>query len=385
MTQERDPHNRPLEGILVLTLEQAVAAPLCTCRLAEAGARVIKVERPEGDFARRYDSVANGESAYFLWLNHGKESLVLDLKTERDKALLSAILKKADILVENFKPGALSRLGFAPDALLKKRPDLIVCSISGYGSSPEFRERKAYDLLIQAESGLASITGAPEAPGRVGVSVADIAAGMYAYEAVLEALIARSVTGRGRHIEVSLFDALADWMTVPLLHYSYGGKAPERVGLRHPSIAPYGVYETADGRQILISIQNEREWVKLCEDALDVAALAADPRFQSNVARVKNRPLLEEAIQAAFRKTDFESAARNLERSGIAFAALNGVEELSKHPALRRMELETPSGPISLPATPARHNGQSLIPGPLPSLGQHSAAIREEFDFYKKS
>ena len=370
---------RPLEGLLVLALEQAVAAPLCTCRLAAAGARVIKVERPGGDFARHYDDVAKGESAYFLWLNHGKESLTLDLRLAEDRALAERIIAKADIVVENFKPGAMSRLGFSPKRLRKDYPSLIVCSISGYGTAPELKDRKAYDLLIQAESGLASITGAAEAPGRVGVSVADIAAGMNAYQAILEAVIARGKDGQGDHVEVSLFDTLADWMTVPLLHYDYAGKAPERVGLRHPSIAPYGVFETQDGRSILISIQNEREWKKLCDEVLHRSVLAFDDRFSSNLARVANRPALEEEIAEIFGQLSFKEASRRLENADIAFAALNGVAELSDHPALRRMSVETPFGAISLPAMPVRRSRASADPGPVPIPGQQSELIRLEF------
>ena len=371
--------SRPLDGLFVVALEQAVAAPLLSCRLADAGARVVKVERPGGDFARGYDSVAKGESAYFLWLNRGKESLVLDLKEAADKALLARMIAKADILLENLRPGALARLGFVAEDLLQAHPQLILCSISGYGASPEMAGRKAYDLLVQAESGLAAITGAPEAPGRVGVSVADIAAGMYAYEAVLEALIARGISGRGRHIEVSLFDALADWMTVPLLHQDYGGKAPKRVGLRHPSIAPYGVYETGDGRALLISIQNEREWRQLCRAALARPELAEDARFSDNLARVANRPALEEILAALFAAVTFEAAVAALTRADIAFAALNGVAELSRHPALRRMNLMTPSGEIALPAPPARVSGAAPTLGPVPALGAQNDALRREF------
>jgi crotonobetainyl-CoA:carnitine CoA-transferase CaiB-like acyl-CoA transferase len=378
-----------LDGLLVLGLEQAVAAPLCTCRMADAGARVIKVERPGGDFARRYDSVAKGESAYFVWLNRGKESLVADLRNSDDRALVERIISCADVLVENLKPGALERLGLAPQRLMAQHPRLVVCSLSGYGAAEAYRERKAYDLLIQAESGLASITGAPEAPGRVGVSVADIAAGMYAYEAVLEALLARGRTGRGRHIEVSLFDALADWMTVPLLHHDYGGRAPGRVGLRHPSIAPYGAYETADGRMLLLSIQNEPEWERLCGMVLNAPApnapapnaptMAADPRYSDNEARVANRPALEAALQEIFNSLTFEDAAARLDRAGIAFAALNGVAELSDHPALRRSTVATAAGEIRVPAPPSSGADTSPGLGAVPALGEHSQTIRREF------
>ncbi len=248
----------PLSGLLVVSLEQAVAAPMCTCRLADAGARVIKIERPEGDFARGYDNLVHGESAYFVWLNRGKESVVLDLARVDDRALLEAMLAKADVFVQNLKPGAVGRLGFGFERLRRDYPRLIACSVSGYGETGPYAQRKAYDLLIQAEAGLASVTGGPEAPARVGVSVVDVAAGMNAYEAILEALIARGRTGEGATLSVSMFDAIADWMTVPLLQHE-GGKTPARVGLAHPTIAPYGVFKTRDGADILISIQSDRE------------------------------------------------------------------------------------------------------------------------------
>ncbi|MDP6787060.1 MAG: CoA transferase, partial [Rhodospirillales bacterium] len=252
-----------LKGLLVIAVEQAVAAPYCSSRLADAGARVIKVERPEGDFARGYDRVVHGESAYFVWLNRGKESIALDLKDAADRALLARMVGRADVFIQNLAPGAAGRLGFASDALRARHPALVTCDISGYGEEGPYAEMKAYDLLVQAESGLASVTGRPEGPGRVGVSVSDVGAGMYAQAAILEALIERGRTGSGKGIQVSLFDAMADWMTVPLLHQVYGGKAPARVGLAHPSIAPYGVYAAADG-EVVIAIQNQREWRNFC-------------------------------------------------------------------------------------------------------------------------
>src|SRR6201994_4691360 len=276
----------PLEGLLVVSLEQAVAAPMCSCRLADAGARVIKIERPEGDFARGYDDLVHGESAYFVWLNRGKESLVCDLTKPADKALLEAMLAKADVFIQNLKPGAAARLGFALDRLRRDHPRLITCSVSGYGETGPYAQRKAYDLLIQAEAGLASVTGGPEAPARVGVSVVDIAAGMNAYEGILEALIARGRTGQGADISISMFDAMADWMTVPLLQHE-GGRTPKRIGLAHPSISPYGVFKTRDGVDILISIQSDREWRVLAKDVLGDVALADDPHFATNVERVK--------------------------------------------------------------------------------------------------
>lgn len=278
----------PLEGILVVSLEQAVAAPYCSCRLADAGARVIKIERPEGDFARGYDNVVHGESAYFVWLNRGKESVSLDLTQEADSALLRAMLRKVDVFIQNLKPGALAKLGFAVDELRTLNPRLVICSMSGYGQSGPYASRKAYDLLIQAESGLAAVTGSPDAPGRVGVSVVDIATGLNAYAAILEALSLRSLTGQGSVIDVSMFDAMADWLTVPLLQHEHG-KPPRRMGLAHPSIAPYGVFGTKHGLGVLISIQNDREWQTFASDVMRDPKVASDPRFKSNVARVNHR------------------------------------------------------------------------------------------------
>src|SRR3954462_8699421 len=277
----------PLEGLLVVSLEQAVAAPTCSCRLSDAGARVIKIERPEGDFARGYDKLARGESAYFVWLNRGKESVVLDLTKGADKALLEKLLAKADVFIQNLKPGAIAKLGFAIDRLRRDYPKMICCSISGFGESGPYATRKSYDLLVQAESGLASVTGGPEAPSRVGVSVTDVASGMNAYEATLEAIIPRGRTGQGATISVSLFDAMADWMTVPLLHHE-GGQSPKRLGLAHPSIAPYGVFRSKDDIPILISIQNDREWRVLAAEVMGDGPLAADPKFATVASRVQH-------------------------------------------------------------------------------------------------
>src|SRR5262249_17354708 len=279
----------PLDGLLVVSVEQAVAAPQCTCRLVDAGARVIKVERPEGDFARDYDHVVHGESANFVWLNRGKQSAVLDLAKPDDKALLEAMLAKADGFVQNLKPGAIAKLGFATARLRKDYPRLVCCSISGYGESGPYAQRKAYDLLIQAESGVASVTGGPDAPARVGGSIVDVAAGLNAYEAILEALIARAKTGKGADISVSVFDAMAEWMTVPFWTGG-GGTRFKRIGLAHAAIAPYGVFKSRDGADILIAIQNDREWRVLAEKVLGDAALASDPKFATNPKRVENRP-----------------------------------------------------------------------------------------------
>ncbi len=371
--------DKPLDGLLVVTLEQAVAAPTCSVRLADAGARVIKIERPEGDFARGYDRVARGESAYFVWLNRGKESIALDLKQPEHLALARRMIGKADVFIQNLAPGASARLGLDPEALRAEHPRLITCSISGYGETGPYAEMKAYDLLVQAESGLAAITGRPEGPGRVGVSVCDIAAGMYAHAAVLEALLARERSGEGRAIAVSLFDALADWMTVPLLHHDYGGAAPQRVGLNHPSISPYGAYASRDGREVVISIQNQREWRRLCAEVLEKPDLAEDPRFGDNTARVENRPALNEEIDAVFGRLFFDDLVARLRAAGIAYGAINGVAELSQHPQLRRVTVGSPAGPLEVVAPPARVAGRAADFGPVPALDQQGAALREEF------
>ena len=371
--------NLPLDGILVVALEQAVAAPYCTSRLADAGARVIKIERPEGDFARHYDHVAHGESAYFVWLNRGKESIVLDIKDEGDAAFLHRVLAKADVFIQNLAPGAAERAGFGSAALRDRYPRLITVDISGYGEDGPYRDMKAYDLLVQSETGLAAITGAPEAPGRVGVSVADIACGMYAQTAVLQALFERERTGMGRGVAVSLFDSIADWMTVPLLHQDYAGKAPQRVGLNHPSIAPYGAFALSDGHTVVISIQNEREWKTFCAEVLEQPELATDPRFVSNTLRVANRPELDAAVGAFFAKLDRAQATERLRRARIAFGSLNSVADLSAHSQLRRIEVDTPTGPVSAVAPPPRWSGETFQPRPVPAIGQHTEALRKEF------
>ena len=368
----------PLDGLLVVSIEQAVAAPTCTCRLADAGARVIKIERPEGDFARYYDKVANGESAYFVWLNRGKESVVLDLAKPTDKALLEAMLAKADVFVQNLKPGAIAKLGFAVERLRRDHPRLIVCSISGYGESGPYAARKAYDLLIQAESGLASVTGGPEAPARVGVSVVDVAAGLNGYQAVLEALIARGRSGEGAALSVSMFDAMAEWMTVPLLQQE-GGQPPRRLGLAHPSIAPYGVFRTRDGVDILISIQNDREWRFLAAKVMGDEALAADPAFATNVERMKRRAETDARVAAVFAAVDADPLAERLAAADIAFARVTDMAALGRHPHLRRITVGLPSGSVSYPAPAVVQIGESRRYGAVPALGAHTQKVRAEF------
>ncbi len=368
----------PLSGLLVVSVEQAVAAPQCTCRLADAGARVIKVERPEGDFARGYDAIVHGESAHFVWLNRGKESVVLDLGKAADKALLEAMLGKADVFVQNLKPGALAKLGFAISRLRKDYPWLVCCSISGYGESGPYAQRKAYDLLIQAESGLSSVTGGPEAPARVGVSVVDIAAGLNAYEAILEALIKRARTGEGAEISVSMFDAMAEWMTVPLLNQE-GGNPFKRIGLAHPTIAPYGVFKTRDGADILISIQNDREWRVLADKVLGDASLGGNEKFATVPQRLKNRGETDAKVAAAFAAHDVEPLMRKLAAADIAFARVNDSSLLGTHAHLRRIAFDTPSGPVSIPAPAAQRAGETRTYGAIPALGAHTEMLRKEF------
>ena len=346
----------PLAGLLVVSVEQAVAAPFATSRLADAGARVIKIERAEGDFARAYDHVVDGECAWFVWLNRGKESIVLDIKDADDNALLHRIIAQADVFVQNLAPGAAGRAGFDSGALRQRHPRLVTCDISGYGESGPYAHMKAYDFLIQCESGIASVTGSPDSASRVGVSVCDIGAGLNAYGAILEALHGRHRSGRGSGIAVSLFDGMADWMTVPLLHLEHGGKAPARTGLRHAMIAPYGAYPVGDGGQMVIAIQNEREWARFCQEILGDAALAQDPRFAGHPARLANRRQMDEKIVAAFARHDMESLADALYGAQIAFGRLNEVAGLSAHPQLRRAAVETPAGTVEIVAPPARHD-----------------------------
>ncbi|MEO7520808.1 MAG: CaiB/BaiF CoA-transferase family protein [Gemmatimonas sp.] len=370
--------NASLEGLLVVSLEQAVAAPMCTMRLADAGARVIKVERAEGDFAREYDHAVNGESAYFVWLNRGKESIALDVKNANDAALLHRMIGRADVFAQNLAAGAAERAGFGSGLLRERNPRLITCDISGYGDSGPYRDMKAYDLLVQCETGLASITGSPAHAGRVGVSIADIACGSNAHAAILQALYERQRTGRGSAIAVSLFDSLAEWMTVPLLQFEYSGHAPERVGLHHPSIAPYGAYRCADG-EVVLAVQNEREWRTFCEGVLEQPSLVADARFSSNVGRVANRAALDGAIGAVLNSLTREQAVQRLRDSRVAYGSVNSVEDLSMHVALRRMETGTPAGLVSTIAAAIRVNGTETLARAVPALNEHGDALRKEF------
>jgi itaconate CoA-transferase len=366
----------PLEGITVIAVEQAVAAPFCSSRLADAGAHVIKVERPEGDFARGYDAAAKGQSSYFVWLNRGKDSEVVDLATQEGREALEQLIAGADVLLQNLKPGSMDKLGFSLDRLKADYPSLICCTISGYGDEGPYAHRKAYDLLIQAESGLASITGGPEGPSRVGLSIVDIATGATAHAAILEALIARSRTAKGADIRISMFDVMADWMAVPLIN-SEAGHPPQRIGLAHPSIAPYGVFRSKDGKDILISIQSEREWKKLCAEVLGQPDLPSDPRLSNMVERVKNRPLTDGIVGGSFASMTRDQLLQRLADADIAFAEVNTMADLAQHPHLRRIEVKTPNGAVSYPAPAAIVVGQPRHYGAVPAIGERPKSVEK--------
>jgi itaconate CoA-transferase len=370
-----------LEGLLVVALEQAVAAPYCTSRLADGGARVIKVERPEGDFARHYDRAVGKVSSHFAWINRGKESLVADLKDARDRDLVLEIASKADVFVQNLAPGAAARLGFSNEALRARNPRLITVDISGYGEGNSYSDLKAYDLLVQAESGLASLTGRPEGPGRVGVSVCDIACGMNAHAAVLEALFAREKTGEGCAIAVSLFGSLADWMNQPLAYARGTGSAPERVGLAHPTVTPYGAFESKDGVPVLISIQNEREWAKFCKHVLGDEAIASAPGFDTSVARLANRDAVNALVAQRFAALGTADLIDRLRVADTAFGRVNDVAGLAQHPALRLIEVAVPEGASVMAAPATIFDGKLPSFAPVPDIGGQSAVIRAEFGF----
>jgi itaconate CoA-transferase len=373
----------PLTGITVVAVEQAVAAPFATRQLADLGARVIKIERPDGgDFARGYDTAVKGLSSYFVWLNRSKESLTLDLKRPEAAGVFAQLVARADVFVQNLAPGAADRLGTAAPALRQRHPRLIVCNVSGYGASGPYSRKKAYDLLVQGEVGLISITGSEDVPSRVGISVADIAAGMYAYSGILTALLARTTTGRGASIEVSLFDALAEWMGQPANFAGYGGPPPPRAGANHASIAPYGPFRAGDGGQIALAIQNSREWAMFCAGVLRQPELADDERFRTNPLRVRNRPLLHQAIEAAFALLSTGEVVARLESARIAWARVNSVAEFLAHPQLesrdRWREIGSPAGAVRATIPPVQIDDVEPVMGDVPRLGQHTDAILEE-------
>jgi len=376
----------PLEGITVVSLEQAVAAPFATRQLADLGARVIKVERPEvGDFARGYDRTVKGLSSHFVWLNRSKESLTLNLKEEGAKKVLRRLIEKADVFIQNLAPGAAGRLGFDAEVLRQRHPRLVVCDVSGYGSSGPYRDKKAYDLLVQCEAGLVSITGTPDAPSKVGVSIADIACGMYAYSGILAALFRRERTGEGANLEVSLFEALAEWMGFPAYYAMYGGKEPPRTGASHAAIAPYGPFECGDGETIFLGLQNEREWERFCEVVLEQPALADDERFESNSERVENVDALRQAIEGILAQLSSEEAIERLDEAKIANARMRNVRGFLDHPQLeardRWREVRSPVGPLRALIPPATLEGTEPVMTPIPSVGEHTASILAELGY----
>jgi len=368
---------KPLDGILVVALEQAVAAPFASRLLADAGARVIKVERPEGDFARSYDVAANGVSSYFAWLNRGKESIALDLRQEGERAFLDGIISESDVFIQNLGVGASDRLGFGTAELRARDPRLICCDISGYGTSGAYSAMKAYDLLVQAESGLLSISGPPGPLGRVGVSVVDVATGQSAALAVSQALLRQARDSVGASIELSLFSTISEWMTVPLLHHDYLGAAPERIGLAHPSIAPYGAFETQDGQIVLISVQSDAEWRVLCSDVLGLSELGTDPRFATNVDRVANRSETDRVVGESFRMVTLDRLRQLLLQHRIAFGVVNDVEGLSNHPQIRRIAVAHELGDAEMPAPSFLVDWEQSLE--VPALDAHGVALRVEF------
>jgi crotonobetainyl-CoA:carnitine CoA-transferase CaiB-like acyl-CoA transferase len=375
----------PLEGIMVVSLEQAVAAPFATRQLADLGARVIKIERPGvGDFARGYDATVNGMASHFVWLNRSKQSLTLNLKENGAKDVLNRLLARADVFVHNLAPGATERLGFGAERLREEHPRLIDCGISGYGSTGPYRDKKAYDLLVQCETGLVSTTGTPETPSKVGISAADIAAGMYAYTGILTALYMRERTGEGAAFEVSLLEALGEWMGFPAYFTGYGGSQPPRTGASHAAIAPYGPFEAGDGRVVFLGLQNEREWVKFCEAVLERPELATDPRFDTNSRRVENGEELDEAIDGAFKDLSSEEVISRLDGARIANARMRTVQEFLDHPQLeardRWREVDSPVGPVRALVPPVTMQGVESVMEPIPEVGEHTDAILEELD-----
>jgi len=378
--------SRPLDGITVVAVEQAVAAPFATRQLADLGARVIKIERPgSGDFARGYDTTVKGLSSYFVWLNRSKESLTLDLKHDAAREVLARLLAKAVVFIENLAPGAAVRAGLDPAALHERHPRLIACSVSGYGSSGPYATKKAYDLLVQSEVGLLSLTGTDAHPSKVGISVADISAGMYAYSGILTALLARSKSGRGSVLKVSLFDALAEWMSAPAYYTAYGGSAPRRTGAHHASIAPYGPYDSREGGPVYLAIQNGREWVRFCSDVLRRPELAEDSRFRANRDRVTHRAALDEAIAGVFSGLSAGEVVERLDAAGIANARLGAIDDFVDHPQLtaraRWSDIDSPSGPLRALLPPVEMSGVTPAMGAVPSLGQHTDTILAELGF----
>lgn len=368
---------KELDGILVVSLEQAVAAPYAGLLLADTGARVIKVERPDGDFARGYDTGAGGQSAIFAWLNRGKESIALDLKSEDDFAMMQALLAQADIFLSNLAPGAVARLGLSGDVLRKRNPGLITCRLTGYGESEAAMTQKAYDFLIQGETGVCSVTGGPDAPARVGVSLTDLSTGQAAFSALLRALLQRAKTGLGVDVHLSMFDVVSDWMNMPLLAHRYSGGAPQRSGLQHSFVAPYGAFACRGGEQVLLSIQNNREWAAFCASVLERPALISDPKYRNNPDRYANRDALAQTINDVFGRMTRDAVLSKLNTARIANARLNDVADLSNHSFLTNAEAIIADTPVEMAALPVRT--ETGTPTRVPNLDEHGAALREEF------
>jgi itaconate CoA-transferase len=373
------PSGRPLDGVLVVALEQAVAAPYCSSRLADAGARVIKIERREGDFARGYDRAVHGESSYWVWINRGKESIALDVKNTDDLRLLERMLARADVFIQNLAPGATERLGLGTAVLRERHPRLITCDISGYGEEGPLFALKAYDLLVQAESGLVCVSGAPDGWGRIGVSICDVSAGLNALIGIQQALMQRERTGRGSTVKVSLFGSAAELMSVPYLQARYGGKAPERVGLKHPTIAPYGAFTCADGRDIVIAIQNEREWADFCRVVLRRPDLLQDARCADNAARVANRGFVDGTVAQVFAGLASGALIDRLTEAQTAFGNVNSVHDLIAHPQLRTRRMPVQGRNVDVPASPWGVEWEGESYAEAPALNAQSAALRAEF------
>lgn len=377
----------PLEGVTVIALEQAIAVPFATRQLADLGARVIKVERPgAGDFARNYDTTVNGMSSHFVWCNRSKESIELDLKSDQGKEALSRLLENADVLIQNLAPGALERMGFDPQELTTKNQALIICSLSGYGKNGPYEQKKAYDLLVQCEAGLVSTTGSEETPSKAGISIADIAAGMYAYTGILTALLNRTKTGKGTIMEVSMLEALGEWMGYPAYYAAYGGTEPKRTGASHSTIYPYGPFQCGDGKTVFIGLQNEREWKHFCERVLENSELTADPRFENNSRRSANREELKTLIEDRFKNLTSDDVIERVEEAKIANARLNNMKDFFEHPQLaarkRWEQVQTPEGAISALIPPVTMNGVESVMKPVPALGEHTDQILDEIGMY---
>lgn len=377
---------RPLDGITVVSLEQAVAAPFCSRQLADLGARVIKIERPgAGDFARGYDHTVKGLSSHFVWLNRAKESLTLDVKHARAKDILARLVGKADVFIQNLAPGAAKRLGLGAAALLPAHPRLIVCDVSGYGDAGPYASKKAYDLLVQSEAGVLAVTGTPETPSKVGISIADIATGMYAYSGVLTALLQREKTGKGGRVEVTMLEALGEWMGYPLYYTHFGGAAPTRTGPDHATIVPYGRYRAGDGKEVMLGLQNEREWVVFCDEVLGLPSLATDPRYDGNAKRAGRRAEITALVEQALSGLTAEQASAKLDAAGIANARMRNVDEVWDHPQLkargRWREAGSPAGVIPALLPPATHDGFEARMDAVPAVGEHSASILAELGY----